>query len=127
MALLWNIGFENTALFLIRIVLALIFIRGGFRKTKNPKNVAKMAGWPVGLGRTLGIFELIAGIAILLGLYTQIAILVPIVVMLGALYYKFFKWKKSDVEFDLLILVSAIVILVLGAGAASIDKLLGLI
>ena len=126
MALLFS-GFENTALFILRIVIALIFIRGGFRKTMNPKNVAKMAKWPVGAGRVLGLFELVGGIAVLLGIYTQIAAIIPVVVMLGALYYKLFIWRTAEVELDFLILASAIVLIVFGAGAASLDSLLGLV
>jgi len=47
--------------------------------------------------------------------------------MLGALYYKFFIWKSTDVDLDFLILASSIILIVLGAGAASLDSLLNLI
>jgi len=118
-------GFEDLSLLGLRLILGYIFLRGGFRKTKNPQNMAKTTNWPIWKARTLGIFEFIGGLGILLGLYIQAATLIPIVVMFGALYYKLFVWKNHDIEFDLLILLASIVLFVLSAGSISLDAILG--
>lgn len=119
-------GFEDAALFILRVVVAIIFIKSGWGKTKDPKKAGKMIGWKPGSALVLGLFEFLGGLAILFGFYTQIAAFMPLIVILGAIYYKLFIWKKADVTLDFLILAVAIILISLGAGAASIDSLIGL-
>ena len=121
---------EDYGLLALRIALGTIFIYHSLPKIKNPKMMEQVFGnsiFPV----ILGLFELIAGLLILTGLITQFASIILIVVMLGALYYKIVKWKipfasqnSSGWEFDLLILASAILLLLMGAGLFSLDNTL---
>lgn len=117
---------EDYGLLVLRIALGIIFIYHGYPKIKNPKMMAQTFGNTFPL--ILGLFEFIAGVLTLIGLYTQFAAVVFIVIMLGALYYKIAKWKISFFaqnttgwEFDLLILASSLALLFLGAGNYSLD------
>jgi putative oxidoreductase len=70
---------------------------------------------------------------LILGLYAEIGALLVGLVMLGAIYHKIFVWHipfssmdKMGWEFDLILLGSAITILLLGAGAISLDSILNI-
>ena len=122
---------ESYGLLLVRLALTAIFIYHGFPKIKSPSAIAQGIGWPVWGVFFLGLGEFVGGILSLLGLLTEIAAIYFIVVMLGALYYKIFKWDvpfaamdKLGWEFDLIILGAALGLLFLGAGNISIDALM---
>ncbi len=118
---------EDYGLLALRVVLGIIFMYHGYPKIKNPEMMIQVFGnkkFPM----ILGLFEFVSGLLVLLGLYTQFAVIVFIIVMLGALYYKIEKWKISFFaqnatgwEFDLLILAASVALLFLGAGMYSLD------
>ncbi len=121
---------EDYGLLALRIALGIIFIYHSWPKIKNPNMMKQVFGNSI-LPVILGLFELIAGLLILIGLVIQFASIILIIVMLGALYYKIIKWKipfasqnSSGWEFDLLILAAAILLLFIGAGSLSIDNTL---
>ena len=77
----------------------------------------------------LGIVEGLAGLGLILGVYTQVSALVLSVVMLGAIYMKTMKWKVpfttmtgTGWEFDLILLAANLFIL---ASGPSLYSLLG--
>jgi uncharacterized membrane protein YphA (DoxX/SURF4 family) len=108
--------YSSAGLFLLRLVVALIFIAHGAMKLKSAN---AMAG--------LGIVEVVAGLGLILGLYVQYASLVLAIVMLGAILMKLTKWKtpfmamdKTGWEFDLTLLAANIVILTTGGGSVGV-------
>ena len=83
----------------------------------------QMAMMPV----VLGLVELLAGIGIILGFYTQLAALLLAIIMLGAIFVKKMKWRvsfaamdKTGWEFDLILLAANIAILLTGGGSINI-------
>lgn len=120
--------FEDTALLVLRVALAAVFLFHGDQKLhywKIHHNATLSAGW-LALWRTLSVVEILSGVGILLGVFTKIATLLIMVVMLGALYYKIKVWKKGfggdgGWELDLVLLASAFFLFIVGAGAYSVD------
>lgn len=94
---------------ILRVVVGAIFLAHGIPKFKNPK-----PGWKV-----LGLVESLSAIALILNVAVPLAGAAIVVVMLGAMYHKIFKWKApfsnttAGWEFDLLILASALVLIAL--------------
>lgn len=69
---------QNVIVLIGRILLSIIFITSGFGKLTDPSGTAGMitnAGWPAAtaLAYLAGLFELVAGLAILVGFQTRIA------------------------------------------------------
>lgn len=126
-------GFGNFGLLILRVFLGIIFVYHGMPKMKMPGAMGKGMGWSGGSVFFLGFVEFLSGLALILGFYTEIGALLVGLVMLGAIYHKMFKWKipfsamdKSGWEFDLILLGAAIAVLFLGAGAFSLDAMLGI-
>ncbi|NRP71838.1 Inner membrane protein YqjF [Ensifer psoraleae] len=69
---------QNVIVLIGRILLSIIFIMSGFGKLTDPTATAGMitgAGWPAAtaLAYLAGLFELVAGLAVLVGFQTRIA------------------------------------------------------
>ncbi|MBB4183810.1 DoxX family protein [Sinorhizobium terangae] len=69
---------QNVIVLIGRILLSIMFIMSGFGKLADPTSTAGMitgAGWPAptALAYLAGLFELVAGIAVLVGFQTRIA------------------------------------------------------
>ena len=126
-------GLQSWGLLVLRVFLGIIFIYHGMPKLMMSGKMAKGMGWSSGSVIILGLVELLSGLALVLGLYIEIASLLVAVVMLGALFHKMFKWNipfsamdKMGWEFDLILLGAAIALLFVGAGLYSLDYMLGI-
>ncbi|MEI2300817.1 DoxX family protein [Ensifer sp. MJa1] len=69
---------QNVVVLVGRILLSIMFIMAGFGKLTDPSGAAYMinsAGWPAAtaLAYLAGVFELVGGIAVLVGFQTKIA------------------------------------------------------
>ena len=127
MALLFE-GDVDIGLLVLRVALGAIFIYHSIPKLKTPAPMAKGMGKSKNFIILLGIMEFVAGLFLILGFLTRVGALLIVIVMLGALYHKLFKWNipfaahdKLGWEFDLILLASAIALIFLGDGAISID------
>lgn len=87
--------YGDLALFLLRVVIALIFLSSGWSHLKSPVERGESIGLPPVVTRALGAAQVAAGVMLILGLWVQVAAAVLIGVMLGALYKKIFVWKKG--------------------------------
>ena len=92
---------------------------------------AQMPAQMIGVMKLLSICEPLGALAMFAGLLVQPAALGFSLVMLGAIHLKRSKMKvpfKSDTstgwEFDLLILAASLLLLTIGAGAISLDRLI---
>ena len=99
----------------LRLAVGLIFIYHGWPKIKNYKQMTMLPGGVIG-ALVLGLVESLSAIGLIIGFYTQIAALLLSIVMLGAIYYKIFVWKKKfsepgGWEIDLILLAANLVIL----------------
>ncbi len=112
---------ENVGLLVLRLALAAVFIYHAMPKLKNPSAVAQGMKWPSPLVSLLGFVELMAGVFVALGIYTQLNALILGIVMLGALYHKLAIWKtpfsgQNGWELDLMLFASALTIFGAGGG-----------
>ena len=126
-------GLDSWGLLVLRVFLGIIFIYHGMPKLMMSGKMAKGMGWSNSSIVLLGLVELLSGLALVLGFYTEIASLLVAIVMLGALFHKMFKWNipfsamdKMGWEFDLILLGAAIALLFVGAGLYSLDYMLGI-
>ena len=126
-------GLDSWGLLVLRFFLGFIFFYHSIPKLIASDKMAKGMGWSSSSVFLLGFVELIAGLGLILGFYAEIGALLVGLIMLGAIYYKVFKWKisffsadKCGWEFDFILLGAAISIIFLGAGEISLDFLFGL-
>lgn len=115
--------FGGLGLWLLRVIVGLVFIYHAWPKLKNAKNLAPMMGLPGGVSGVLllGLVESLSGVGLILGVFTQLAALLLVLVMLGALYMKTTKWRvpfsaqdKMGWEFDSILLAANLAILFTG-------------
>jgi len=120
--------YQEIAPFLIRLVLAAVFIAHGYPKLFSSyeatvrffelEGVRPAKFWVV----VVGVAEFFGGILLLVGLFIQIAAALITVVMIGAiLFVKRRHGFAGGYEFDLALLVLALSLLVLGPGILSLD------
>lgn len=110
--------YADPAFWVLQAVVGIIFIVHGVPKLKNPGQVAAVYGAPVFVGTLHGAIEVAAGIALIANQFVQYAAAVVVLVMLGAIYFKIFKWKTPFMaqattgwEFDLILLAASLAIL----------------
>ncbi|MCL5006788.1 MAG: DoxX family protein [Patescibacteria group bacterium] len=115
--------YSYLAVFLLRVVVAAIFIVHSLPKLKNAKTMAGGMGMPAGAVSLLGVIEFLSALGVLSGIFMRTAAGLLILVMLGAVYKKIFNWKinftamdKTGWEFDLLLLTANLVIFFSGKG-----------
>lgn len=122
--------FNDIALALVRIVLVITFIYEAQFKFKDLKGFAKGHSLPLPFAGFVAGAEFLAGIAMFLGFLAQWAGLGIILLMLGSLSMQIFIWKtpywasKSGPEYDLIMLVLSLIIVVFGPGMFSLSALL---
>ena len=123
--------YNDVALALLRFSFGIIFLKHGMMKLGMWKMQAseQMPAQMLNIMRALSIIEPVAGLAMIAGLFAQFAAVVLGIVMLGAMYYKIFKWKKTFAgdggwEFDLILLAANIALIFGSGGAWSLDRLL---
>ena len=110
---------------MLRLLIGCLFIYHGTMKLAlwGPVDPAmQMSGTMLSILRMLSILEPLAGLALIIGLFSQVASLGLILVMISAMYTKipagapFTKW-----ELDLILLVINVVAVVIGPGKYSLD------
>ncbi|RME60906.1 DoxX family protein [Candidatus Parcubacteria bacterium] len=116
-------AYEDWALLFLRLVIAVIFAAHAVPKLKQPRKIAQMMGGPAAMPVGLGTVEMVAALALVLGIAVPLAALVLGIVMLGAIYFKMVKWHipfaamdKSGWEFDLILFAGNVVLLATGGG-----------
>jgi putative oxidoreductase len=124
---------SDVALLLLRIGIGTVFLVHGTAKRRLWK-MQPSAQMPLGFLRTLrllSIAEPAGGLAVLVGFLTQPAALGLALVMLGALRFlttkahrKFTTETGAGWEFELMLLLGALVLLAMGAGRFALDRVL---
>lgn len=125
--------FSDWGVFVLRIVVGLIMVRHGWPKLKNLKSTG---AWFEGVGFKPGIFwaavagliELVGGLALVLGLLTQLAaFFIALEFLVVLLKFRKKTMFSQAVEIDWLIFAAALIIVTLGGGAISFDQFFGLL
>lgn len=124
--------YQGLALFLLRVALGIVFIVHGLPKIKNLAGTRKgfeQMGVPAPALTSLfaALAEFVGGILLVVGIYTGWASLALAINILGAML--FVKWKQPFVagwEFDLVLFIMAITLLLAGAGSYTLASYWGL-
>lgn len=123
MVLPWLAAFSDVALLLLRLAIAALFASSGWSHLTRPRERAKSIELPPTATLALGTVELLCAASLALGIYIQIGALILSLVMLGAIYKKLVIWRTGfwgdDGQgwyYDLLYLISNLVILTTGGG-----------
>ncbi|MEX2052842.1 MAG: DoxX family protein, partial [Candidatus Paceibacterota bacterium] len=114
----------DLGIFLLRLAVAAVFLVHGLPKFGKLRGIAAGTGMPVLVVLLLALVESLSALGLITGVLIQWSALGLMVVMLGAISFKVFKWKvpfKADQmtgwEFDFMLLVSSIVILLTSGGS----------
>jgi len=87
--------FTDVALLLLRLMVGLVFFTSGWKHVTNPQARSKDIEMSVGFTLFLGIAECAGALGVAFGVLTQFAAIGLILLMLGAMQKKIFKWHMS--------------------------------
>ena len=115
--------FSDVALLCLRLLIGIVFFWSGLQHARDPVGRAASIGLSPGVTRMLGLVEMAGALGVALGVFTQVAALALMAVMLGAIQKKLFVWhtgfwgeKTYGWHYDLLFFVANLVILTTGGG-----------
>jgi len=115
--------FNDLALLLLRLMVAVVFGDSGIRDLKDPESRSKDIGMSKGFTLFLGAAELLGAAGVALGVLTQLAAAGLILLMLGAIQKKIFVWhigfwgkNNNGWHYDLMLVVMNLVIIATNGG-----------
>ena len=119
----WLLSFDDAAFFVLRLVVAIVFGASGYYHLKDPVGRAKSIELSPAATRALGAAEALGSLGVVTGVLVQPAALGLILVGLGAIQKKAFKWKlglwgekASGWHYDLMLLAMNLVIATTAGG-----------
>ena len=124
--------FADIALFLLRVMVATIFLTSGWKDVRQSDVRSKDIGVSKGFTFFLGGAELAAGLSLVSGVLVQLAAIGLTLIMLGAIQKKIFVWHTgfwgsagtNGWSYDTMIIVMNLVILTTGGGSVSLSAVL---
>ena len=115
--------FTDFGLFLLRFMVAIVFIASGYNQLKDPEGRSKSIGMPKNFTIFLGVAEIAGGLGLVFGVLTQLAAFGLILIMLGAIQKKMFVWhtgfwgtEDQGWHYDLLFVAMSLVIIFTDGG-----------
>jgi len=115
--------FTDFGLFVLRFMVAIVFIASGYNQLKDPVGRSKSIGMSKGFTIFLGIAEIAGGLGLVFGVLTQLAAFGLILIMLGAIQKKMFVWhtgfwgtEDQGWHYDLLFVAMSLVIIFTDGG-----------
>ena len=123
--------FADVALLLLRLMVAIIFGSSGWSHLTRSDERSKSIGMSKGFTLFLGAAELAGSLGVAFGVFSQLAALGLILLMLGAIQKKIFVWHTgfwgkdgtSGWHYDLMMIVMNLVIMTTGGGRFGIMHL----
>jgi putative oxidoreductase len=116
-------AFTDHGLLLMRLLVGLIFADSGWNHVRDPEGRGRSIGLSKGFTAFLGAAELLGGIGVALGVFTQLAAAGLILLMLGAIQKKVFVWRTGfwgkqayGWHYDLMLVAMNLVILCTNGG-----------
>ena len=123
----------STASLLLRLAVGTLFMIHGYPKLtaqrKGTGEWLKSMGFSSGFSGFAGVVEFFGGLALLLGIFTQIVALLSALWMLSTTWLAKGKMKKKyfgGYELDITLMLAALALAMLGGGIYSLDFLLGI-
>ena len=120
---------NDTVFFGLRLVMGVIFIIHGYSKFNNDGFVSWISsmGIPGELAIIIALAEVIPGILLIIGVLNRISASIISIIMVGAIFHV--KGAQSitgdkGIEFDLILLAVALVIIVAGPGKISLSQII---
>ena len=83
------------ALVVLRIMAGVIYASSGYNDVKDPDARSESIGLPKSATLFLAVAEMAGGAGIILGVFTQLAAIGLMLIMLGAIQKKIFVWKTG--------------------------------
>jgi putative oxidoreductase len=122
--------FTDVALLLLRIMVGIVFMTSGWKHLKDPEGRSKAIGMSKGFTIFLGAAEIAGSLGVIFGVLTQLAAVVLILIMLGAIQKKIFVWRtgfwgksgSNGWSYDTILIVMNLVIVTTGGGNLSLMK-----
>ena len=118
--------YKGESLFLLRLVLAFIFLWHGIPKAFNIEMAMSKfvsMGFPGFLGPIIGWVEVIGGILLLVGMYTKLtSLILGIVIAVAIIFVHLQNGVTAGIERDLMIVVGFIVLAAFGPGKFAKEK-----
>ncbi|MGA8151533.1 MAG: DoxX family protein [Terriglobales bacterium] len=115
--------FADLGLLLLRLMVATVFVSSGWSHVTKSAERSKSIEMSQGFTIFLGIAEIAGGLGVALGVFTQLAAIGLILVMLGAIQKKLFIWhtgfwggKTYGWHYELMFVVMNLVILFANGG-----------
>jgi putative oxidoreductase len=109
--------FTDLGLFLLRLMIAIVFLNSGWGHVKDPAKRGESIGMSKGFTLFLGLAEIAGSLGIIFGVLQQLAAIGLILIMLGAIQKKMFLWhtgfwgeKASGWHYDLMFVVMCLVV-----------------
>ena len=109
--------FTDLGLLLLRLMVASVFVTSGWSHVTKSEERSKSIEMSQGFTIFLGIAEIAGGLGVAFGVFTQLAAILLILVMLGAIQKKIFVWhtgfwgeKTYGWHYDLMFVVMNLVI-----------------
>lgn len=119
--------YTSWALLALRLIVGVIFLSSGWSHFTKPAERAESIGMSKTFTLFLGLGELAGALGVIFGIFIQVASLILIVVMLGAIYKKIFEWKTGFYaekgygwHYDVLLLAANLVFLTTGGGMLTV-------
>lgn len=121
----------DVALLLLRLMVGIVFIVSGYGHLKDPDARSKSIGMSKSFTIFLGAAELAGGLGVVSGVFTQLAAVGLILLMLGAIGKKIFVWHTgfwgkdgtNGWSYETMMIVMSLVIVATGGGEFSLARL----
>ncbi len=119
-------GLSNLGLLLMRLLVGFLFVYSGIGKYRRLRKFADENGLPIPLAFLVVSAEFWGGLAVGLGIATQLGALAIMGVMTGSMYHHIIKWKSpywaanGGWEYDLMWFTMCVVIVVTGGGTIAV-------
>jgi putative oxidoreductase len=113
----------DAALFLLRLMIAAVFLTSGYSHTKDPAGRGQSIGMSKGFTLFLGLAEIAGALGVAFGVLIQFAALGLIFIMLGAIQKKIFVWHtgfwgkgSQGWHYDLMLVLMNLVVITTAGG-----------
>ncbi len=115
--------YGSFSLLVLRVIVGIVFLSSGWSHFSKPAERAKSIEMSKTFTFLLGLGELTGGLFVILGIWIQLAAILLILIMLGAISFKVFKWdigfygkESTGWHYDFLLLAANLVFLTVGGG-----------